>query len=80
MRRDLTPTEVDLLTEIVRRHGADASLADALRNGRLTDEDVGNLGTAVTEELARSGFDADYQPTAYGRQLEDIIDALVTDT
>jgi hypothetical protein len=76
MRRRLSASEVELLTEIVKRTAGDASLLSALQRGELSDEEARVLGDVATEELARSGFDADYGPTSYGRKLEDVIEAL----
>jgi len=42
----------------------------------LSQEDARRLSHLVTEDLATRGFDAHYGATRYGRQLEDIIDAL----
>jgi hypothetical protein len=49
---------------------------DALRHGQLSEVEVAVLLDLVTEELAERGFDAAYEPTPYGRRLEDIIDVL----
>ena len=48
----------------------------ALRGGGLSDDQVDELGDLVTEELAVQGFDADYKPTPYGVELENLIDVL----
>jgi hypothetical protein len=76
MRRKLTPSEVELLAEIVERRAADRSLIDALRHGHVSEEQARTLGDLATLELAERGFDAGYEPTPAGRKLEDIIDAL----
>jgi hypothetical protein len=76
MRRELTPSDVELLAEIVERRAAELSLIDALRHGQLTEEQARTLGDLATLELAERGFDAGYEPTSAGRRLEDIIDAL----
>jgi hypothetical protein len=76
MRRQLSPSEIELLTEIVKRPARDASLLAALQRGELNDEQARFLGDVATKELARTGFDADYKLTSYGRKLEDVIDAL----
>jgi hypothetical protein len=50
--------------------------ASAASAGQLSQEEGRRLGDLVTEELAASGLGAHYDPTPYGRRLEDIIDAL----
>jgi hypothetical protein len=79
MRRELTRPERDLLLEVVERHGGDRSLASALQDQRLTDDDRRRLGDLATEELAYRGFDVDYRPNAVGSRLEEIIDVLGPD-
>jgi hypothetical protein len=74
--RPLTPTEIHLLTDIVERRGDDSSLLEALSRGQMSNEEGRSLGDLVTEELAATGFDDNYDPTPYGRTLEDLIDAL----
>jgi hypothetical protein len=34
------------------------------------------LADLVTNELATRGFDANYEPTSYGAQLENLVDVL----
>jgi len=43
---------------------------------RLTADEGDALREAVTNELARTGFDDDREPTDRGRALEDLIDKL----
>jgi hypothetical protein len=76
MQRQLSASEIKLLTEVVKRTKGDASLLSALQRGKLSEDEACALGDIATEELARRGFDADYEPTSYGRRLEDVIDAL----
>jgi hypothetical protein len=72
----LSPEQCGLAKQIVLRRGADSELLAALDRGELTDAERVALGDLATEELAASGFDADYEPTTSGNQLEDLIDAL----
>lgn len=39
-------------------------------------EDSEAVRDALTQEMAQTGFDAAYEPTAEGRVIEDLIDAL----
>jgi hypothetical protein len=73
---ELTPSQIALLSEIVQRRDNGSPLLDALRRGPLRDEEAHVVAGLVTLELAERGFDADYKPTALGRELEDIIDVL----
>jgi hypothetical protein len=79
MRRQLSASEIELLTEVVKRIEGDASLVAALQRGKLSEDEAIALGDIATEELARHGSDADYEPTSYGRRLEDVIDGLCWD-
>ena len=75
----LSPQERALLLEAVDGHQpALRTLVDELVAGerRLSADEGNALRGAVTFELARTGFDADYEPTARGRALEDLIDKL----
>jgi hypothetical protein len=72
----LSPNLQALAKEVVLRHGADQELLAALDRERLTDEERSVLAELVTDDLAARGFDANYAPTALGRQLEDLVDAL----
>lgn len=77
MRRKLSDQEVETLAEIaVRRAGDDSPLLSAVRSGYPSGGQVDKLVDLVTEELAPRGFDADYEPTSYGAQLENLIDVL----
>ena len=76
MGRQLKPTEVEFLTEIVQRRSRDSSLVEALQRGQVSDDEAGVLLDLVTDELAERGFDDRYEPTAHGRRLEDMIDVL----
>ena len=42
----------------------------------LDAQDAETVREALMEEMARRGFDADYQPTTEGRLIEDLIDEL----
>ena len=42
----------------------------------LNAQDAETIRGALTVELARCGFDADYEPTTEGRLIEDLIDDL----
>jgi hypothetical protein len=79
MRRQLNPAEVEFLVELVRRRAGAPSLVDALRRGRLNDDDAEALLDLVTDELAERGFDDRYAANPQGRTLEEIIDALNKD-
>jgi hypothetical protein len=77
VRRSLSDQEIETIIEIVARSaGDDSPLVSALRNGRLTDTQEDELVALVTDELAVRGFDANYEPTPYGVQLESLIDLL----
>jgi hypothetical protein len=76
MRRQLSRSEVELLTEIVRCRAPDSSLIESLGSEQVSDEDSRSLGGLVAHELAQSGFNVHYDPTDRGRRLEDISDAL----
>lgn len=41
---------------------------------RIPNHEIEAFRTALTESLAKTGFDEDYEPTADGRMLEDLID------
>jgi hypothetical protein len=43
---------------------------------RLTRTQSEDLRAALTDQLARVGFDKDYSPTAQGQIIEDLIDKL----
>lgn len=76
MRQGLTPSQAALAREAAVRHGAGAKLLAALDRNELTPDERRELGYLVTEDLAFRGFDADYNPTPLGRDLEDLIDVL----
>ena len=61
MPSPLTPEQCGLAKQIVLRHGANSELLAALARDELTDAERVALGDL--EELAASGFDADYEPT-----------------
>jgi hypothetical protein len=75
----LSPSEDPLLAAAVEtRQPGLRPLVDELAAGerRLSAEEGNALRDAVTEELARAGFDGEYVPTDRGRALEDLIDKL----
>ena len=77
MKRSLSDQEVETLADIViRRAGSESPLVSALRHGRVTGDQEDELADLVTAELAANGFDVNYEPTAYGIQLENFIDVL----
>jgi hypothetical protein len=71
----LTPAQRDFARESAMRQGASSLLA-ALGRNALTDEERIALGTVITTELAYRGFDAEYNLTDAGRELEKLIDVL----
>jgi hypothetical protein len=77
MQRGLSELEIETLVEIVvRTQGDDSPLVAAVRNRTLTGGQEAELTDLVTNELATRGFDANYEPTPYGAQLENLIDVL----
>jgi hypothetical protein len=75
----MTPDEHSLLLEAVERFQPELRpLVDELvaEGRRLTADEGNSLRDAVTDELARSGFDYRSEPTERGRALEDLIDKL----
>jgi hypothetical protein len=75
----LTTEEQTLLMEAVDGYQpALRPLVDELIAGerRLTADEGNALRDAVTDELARTGFDAVWEPNERGRALEDLIDRL----
>jgi hypothetical protein len=75
----LSPSEHSLLADAVETHRPGLRpLVDELAAGerRLSAEEGNALRDAVTEELARAGFDGEYVPTNRGRALEELIDRL----
>ena len=61
---------------ILERLNVPEGVAAALRQTRfaLEAQDSEIVRGALTEELARRGFDANYEPTAEGRLIQDMID------
>jgi hypothetical protein len=77
MQRDLSDQEIETLVEIVvRTQGDDSPLVGAARSRTLTGDQEVELADLVTNELATRGFDANYEPTSYGVQLENLVDVL----
>jgi hypothetical protein len=77
MRRALSDQEVQTLVDIAIRHAGDTSpLVGALRDASVTDGQEAELLELVTDELAAHGFDAAYEPSANGIELENLIDVL----
>ncbi|KQY75304.1 hypothetical protein [Brevundimonas sp. Root1423] len=63
---------------ILQRLDVPEQIAVAMRLPSFTlgVEDARTVGDALTDEMARHGFDLDYEPTAKGRLIEDLIDQL----
>ena len=75
----LAAEEHALLLEAVHAHRPDLRpLVDDLMTGerRLSADEGNALREAVGADLAVTGFDETYEPTARGRALEDLIDKL----
>jgi hypothetical protein len=75
--RKLNTEEQKLLREIVSKYLADDSerlLSEA--PDRWLSPLLRSVRDAIGEELAGSGFDQNYEPTARGRLLEGLIDYL----
>ena len=70
----LSPTQEQ--RAILERLDVPDAVAAALRQTcfALEAKDAETVRGALTKELARQGFDADYEPTAEGRLIEDLID------
>ncbi len=66
-----------LLQNVLERHGPDLiPLIDILGAYPLTMDDREVLRGAVADELISNGLDSKDEPTPFGLQLEELIDAL----
>jgi hypothetical protein len=75
--RRLNSVEQSLLEEVVSKHlPDDAEQLLAESPDRWTSQLQARVRDAVGEELASSGFDANFEPTSRGRLLEGLIDYL----
>ena len=69
---DLKPETRTLCQAVLGRRAP--GLLPVLDSPMPAKADVIAVGTTLTEELAAAGFDGRYNPTDYGRRLEDAID------
>jgi hypothetical protein len=76
MPTSLTSSQQELAKEVLLRHGASTPLLAALDRNELSADQAKALGDAATEDLAATGFNAEYTLTELGERLEDLIDAL----
>lgn len=72
----LSPEQAEALQRIELPLGLRGKNLQASLN--LTDEEADELRELVADRLLDCGFDRDYRPTAEGRVLEGLIDALFT--
>jgi hypothetical protein len=77
MGKGLNRDEHKLLRELVsRRDDSALPLIDSLLERRLTQDEREILRGLVADELVEQGLDEHDEPTAYGLQMERLIDAL----
>ncbi len=73
----LSPNQIALLRHTVERHIPDLlPLVVTLGESPLNETDREALRNAVSSEFISAGLDSDNEPTSFGLELEDLIDAL----
>ena len=73
--RKLSAEQLELLEEVVRKHlPEDAERLLGESPERWQSSDRNRVRDAIGEEVAETGFDAGYEPTARGHLLESLID------
>ncbi len=75
--KTLTPDEEELLRHAVTTHNLQLLyLLSEISQRPLTADERDELRGALAEELTAAGLDTEYEPTPYGLELENLIDAL----
>jgi hypothetical protein len=73
----LSAKDLTLLRRTVERHAPELrALANTVGTTPLNEPDREALRSVVLSEFLRAGRDSDDEPTSYGLELEELIDAL----
>lgn len=77
MRSATNEQQVLFLAEkVLAARNAAPPLAERLAGNQVTSDDRKAIIEVIAAELCEQGFDADSEPTAYGQELEQLIDYL----
>jgi len=67
---------LSLAERVLANRNTEPGLAKRLAGGQMTLDDRQAIIEVVAAELCEKGFDLDSEPTAYGQELEQLIDYL----
>lgn len=77
MRLTLTDYMFSLIKQIIlTRVPENISLVESMAGGIVDQKELQDIIDVIAVELCEKGFDADSEPTAYGLELERLIDVL----
>ena len=67
---------LSLAEKVLAARHAEPLLAERLAGNQVTSDDRKAIIEVIAAELCEKGFDAESEPTAYGQELERLIDYL----